>query len=109
MHGLLDASIDVSADACDSKVRPSSEDLGLAAGASCPDQGSLREVSKHGSGLGYQDIARVLAHWNDPDLQGIRVLRRHVLHAVNCEVNFICDQGFFQLFDEDAPGRSRTN
>jgi hypothetical protein len=70
-----------------------------AAGA---DYGTLPQITETRSVAGDQDISRVFPPGDGANMKTIRNLGRHILHAVDRQINSMIQQGLLDFLDKKA-------
>jgi hypothetical protein len=102
VHQLAQAGVDVAADGRERQVGPGGPEEGHPPRAAGADPGAMGQLVKRPSVGRDQRIARVLAAGDGHQVQPGRRPRRHVLEAVDRQVDRAAEQGRFELLDEDA-------
>ena len=102
---FADAGVDVAADVVDFQVGADGQELTAAAEGACADFGSGRKIAERFGAGGDQDIADIFALRDSGDgkvgLLDQRHRHRHVFEAVDYEIDFVIEEGLFQLADEE--------
>jgi len=104
-EGFVDSSVHVTTDGEGLEVGPEAAELGGAAGTAGADSSAWRELVQGHVFFADEDVAGVDALGDGGDGEAGRRDGREVFEAVDGEVDFLAEEGVFDLFDEDAPAK----
>ena len=63
---------------------------------------AFRELIKAMAVSTDEDVTGVLSRWNAEDRKPVGKRRRNVLHAVDCQIDFLSKKGLFNFFDKES-------
>src|SRR5271157_703941 len=99
---FAEARIHVAAQFANIEIRAVMAQLRLAAEAAGADARALLEVGERGAFVGNETVADIIAAADRGEVKAPGGFRGNVFHAVDGEVHGFFEQGFFELFDENA-------